>query len=67
MNRYIPQRDPETGKLFLPVRERGHEVLRNPLLNKGTAFPDKERDLFGLRGLLPARITTMDVQEGARL
>ena len=62
MNRYIPQRDEKTGELFLSVSERGLELLRNPLLNKGTAFSDKERDLFGLRGLLPARITNMDVQ-----
>ncbi len=63
MNRYIPQRDEKTGELFVPVQERGLAVLRNPLLNKGTAFSDKERDEFELRGLLPARITNMEVQE----
>lgn len=63
MNRYIPQRDEKTGELFVPVQERGLAVLRNPLLNKGTAFSDKERDEFELRGLLPARVTDMDVQE----
>ena len=66
MNRYIPQRDEKTGKLFVPVQERGLAVLRNPLLNKGTAFSDRERDEFELRGLLPARVTNMDVQEGKR-
>ena len=32
---------------------RGVALLRDPLLNKGTAFTEKERDAFGLRGLLP--------------
>jgi malate dehydrogenase (oxaloacetate-decarboxylating) len=62
MNAYVPRRDPETGELFLPVRERGRDVLRSPLLNKGTAFPEEERDTFKLRGLLPARVTTADEQ-----
>ncbi|MHC4954257.1 MAG: NAD-dependent malic enzyme [Planctomycetota bacterium] len=63
MNRFVPQRDPETGKLFLPVRERGRDVVRNPLLNKGTAFPEAERDSLAIRGLLPARVTTLEVQQ----
>lgn len=37
-------------------------LLRNPTLNKGTAFPDEERDLLGLAGLLPPRIHTIDEQ-----
>lgn len=32
---------------------RGRAVLRNPLLNKGSAFTEDERDLLGLAGLLP--------------
>ena len=31
----------------------GHDLLNDPLLNKGTAFTDAERDAFGLHGLLP--------------
>ncbi|MEM8884399.1 MAG: NAD-dependent malic enzyme [Planctomycetota bacterium] len=62
MNPYVPQRDPETDELYLPVRARGRDVLRNPLLNKGTAFPEEERDTLGLRGLLPALGTDMDLQ-----
>lgn len=40
----------------------GHQILRNPLTNHGTAFTDKERSEKGLRGLLPARIGTLQEQ-----
>jgi malate dehydrogenase (oxaloacetate-decarboxylating)(NADP+) len=38
--------------------KRGVELLHDPLLNKGTAFTDAERDALGVRGLLPPRVTT---------
>lgn len=41
---------------------RGRAVLTNPLLNKGTAFTERERDALGLRGLLPPRVFTIDEQ-----
>jgi malate dehydrogenase (oxaloacetate-decarboxylating)(NADP+) len=41
---------------------RGVALLRDPLLNKGTAFSEKERDAFGLRGLLPAHLLSQDEQ-----
>jgi len=41
---------------------RGVDLLRHPLWNKGTAFTEKERDLLGLRGLLPAPVRTMEQQ-----
>jgi len=33
----------------------GYELLNDPLLNKGTAFTDAERDVFELHGLLPPK------------
>jgi len=62
MRSYLPRRDPETGELFLPVVARGRAVLSDALLNKGTAFDERERDELGLRGLLPARIMTIEEQ-----
>jgi malate dehydrogenase (oxaloacetate-decarboxylating)(NADP+) len=42
---------------------RGVQILHDPRLNKGTAFTDVEREVLGLRGLLPPRIFTQDEQE----
>jgi len=42
--------------------QRGIALLRDPLLNKGTGFSEKERDALGLRGLLPAHVLSMDAQ-----
>jgi malate dehydrogenase (oxaloacetate-decarboxylating)(NADP+) len=41
---------------------RGLALLRDPLLNKGTAFTEAERDALGLRGLLPPHVLTQDEQ-----
>jgi malate dehydrogenase (oxaloacetate-decarboxylating)(NADP+) len=40
----------------------GLALLRDPLLNKGTAFTEQERDALGLRGLLPAHVLSMEAQ-----
>ena len=38
------------------------ELLNNPLLNKGSAFSEQERQDFNLTGLLPARYETLAEQ-----
>ena len=45
-----------------PKDRRGLDVLRDPLLNRGTAFTDADRDAYGLRGLLPAHVHTQKEQ-----
>ena len=41
---------------------RGMDLLDQPLLNKGTAFSDRERTEYGLHGLLPPQVETLDEQ-----
>src|SRR5262245_32325029 len=41
---------------------RGPELLDNPALNKGTAFTTEERREYGLEGLLPYAVETIDRQ-----
>jgi len=41
---------------------RGMDLLDSPLLNKGTAFTDSERTEYGLHGLLPPQVETLDEQ-----
>jgi malate dehydrogenase (oxaloacetate-decarboxylating)(NADP+) len=43
-------------------RARGIDLLHEPLLNKGTAFTEEERDALGLRGLLPPRVLSQELQ-----
>nr|AIT70123.1 malic enzyme [Desmarestia viridis] len=57
--RGIPDRRQE---LPTYVRDLGKSVLADPLVNKGTAFLWSERERFHLRGLLPARMVTMEEQ-----
>jgi len=46
----------------LKVPVSGRSLLENPLFNKGTAFFPGERDRLGIRGLLPPRRLTMELQ-----
>ena len=40
---------------------RGMEILNMPLLNRGTAFAQDDRDAFALNGLLPPHIVTREL------
>src|SRR5580700_10257292 len=53
----IPQ-----ASMIRTVRLRGMDLLNNPALNKGTAFSEDERKSFGLHGLLPPVIESLDDQ-----
>ena len=41
---------------------RGLALLHDPLLNKGQAFTERERDALGIRGLLPPHVLSQDEQ-----
>jgi malate dehydrogenase (oxaloacetate-decarboxylating) len=45
---------------------RGHDLLNNSLLNKGTAFTQEERSAFALHGLLPPHYGTLEDQRERR-
>jgi len=40
----------------------GVDLLHDPILNKGIAFTEQERDALGLRGLLPPRVSSQEEQ-----
>jgi malate dehydrogenase (oxaloacetate-decarboxylating)(NADP+) len=42
--------------------EQGRQILEDSRLNKSTAFTQEERDQYGLNGLLPPAIETIDLQ-----
>jgi len=53
----------------LPIKQsdvlnipRGMDLLNRQGLNKGTAFTEEERTEFGLQGLLPPQVETLDEQ-----
>ena len=45
----------------------GFDLITQPMLNKGMAFTQRERDVFRLHGLLPPHIATIDEQADRRL
>ena len=57
-----PLIDHETGERYLPVTKRGQALLHDAFLNKGAAFSRDERRAFGLRGLLPDHIPSIEEQ-----
>src|SRR5215468_4533892 len=62
--------DHSSAKLKAPHVETarsGYDLLNSPLLNKGTAFTEEEREVFDLHGLLPPTISTLDEQVARRM
>jgi malate dehydrogenase (oxaloacetate-decarboxylating) len=58
----MSQNDISPSNIIRTVRVRGMELLNNPALNKGTAFTVDEREIFGLHGLLPPVVESLDDQ-----
>ncbi|HWP41092.1 MAG TPA: hypothetical protein VNL70_09215, partial [Tepidisphaeraceae bacterium] len=50
------------GRQVLKCRHRGITLLHHPMYNRGSAFTLQQREMFGLRGLLPARVSTLEQQ-----
>ena len=54
--------DTHTGEEYLAVDTRGAPLLRDPIVNKGTAFTAAERQALGLEGLIPPAVSTIEQQ-----
>ena len=52
----------DNKKLVFVTDAEGNDVIRAPLLNKGTAFTKEERDILGLDGLIPPKILSIENQ-----
>ncbi len=53
---------PDTPEEAIEISLTGQSLLENPLLNKGSAFSEGERREFGLLGLVPPHISTIEEQ-----
>jgi malate dehydrogenase (oxaloacetate-decarboxylating) len=52
---------------FIETSLMGLGLLNTPMFNKGTAFPESERDEFSLHGLLPPHVGSLEEQVERRL
>lgn len=59
--KYRAEQDPD-GTISFRTQKRGHDLLCDSLLNKGTAFTRDERRKFGLEGLLPPQVSDPEGQ-----
>ena len=50
------------GRRRLECPYRGPQLLRHPLYTKGSAFSEEERIAFGLEGLLPHHVSSLEQQ-----
>lgn len=45
------------------MEKKSVDILRDPRLNKSTAFSESEKEKYGLRGLLPFAVTSQEMQK----
>jgi malate dehydrogenase (oxaloacetate-decarboxylating)(NADP+) len=57
-----PSADPSAAAALPADFPHGVELLHTALYNRGTGFTEAERAAFGLRGLLPARVLSLENQ-----
>ena len=57
----------QTLPQYVETALSGYELLNDPMLNKGTAFTEDERDRFDLHGLLPPHVMPLDLQVKRRV
>ncbi len=55
------------GDAYIETMLKGFDLINKPMLNKGTAFSETERDLFHLHGLLPPHVGTLEEQVQRRV
>jgi len=53
----------DDGNYVAAVTKRGRDIVRDPLINKGSAFTSRERAALRLEGLLPAGVTDIEQQK----
>ncbi len=53
----------DDGHYVAAVTKRGRDIVRDPLINKGSAFTARERAVLKLEGLLPPGVTDIEQQK----
>ena len=61
LKQYRITKGPNGRRIEVPYR--GARLLQEPMFNKSTAFSEEERKAFGLTGLLPDGVSTLEQQE----